>query len=347
MLVNNGHFDSGTTFSDGGRGTPDDPSNDIGFLDQWINQGGDPGTSYRGLWMSGDNVATDFTDAAVVDPSTPKLGFLNRELATDLVSSSYRELMGYDPQLDEACRMMKTTHGKVFNDYSMVDHHYVMGVTCPQRYDYDVLEERDGESGIEFVSLMWERTDLSDAPGYYASVDHIFTPAAGGDSVRCKIDGFSLHGLRWGPTCDANTDLANGIVLWMRDVLGGTGNNGYFYDKALDVQYCPPVGSETVGVPGTGRKYANALFQNYPNPFRGVSGTTIHYSVAKEGKVEIRIFDVAGRLVNTIVHQAKLGDNFVIWDGKGSNGRSVASGVYFYQIQTDLFKAHKKMLLVN
>jgi hypothetical protein len=51
--------------------------------------------------------------------------------------------------------------------------------------------------------------------------------------------------------------------------------------------------------------------------------------------------------VNTIADQAKLGDNFVVWDGKGSNGRSVASGVYFYQIKTDKFSAHKKMLLVN
>jgi hypothetical protein len=51
--------------------------------------------------------------------------------------------------------------------------------------------------------------------------------------------------------------------------------------------------------------------------------------------------------VNTIADQAKLGDNFVVWDGVGSNGRSVASGVYFYQIKTGAFSAHKKMLLVK
>ena len=164
--------------------------------------------------------------------------------------------------------------------------------------------------------------------------------------MRTRLDGFSVANLR-DMDCEG-TDV--GIALWIRDVLGGTGNLGYFADHSLvpPVQYCPPQGAETVvGVPRGGRTYTNALFQNYPNPFRGGAGTTIHYSAAKPGQVEIRIFDVAGRLVNTIADQAKFGDNFVTWDGKGNNGRSVASGVYFYQIKKGDFSDHKKMLLVN
>jgi hypothetical protein len=207
-------------------------------------------------------------------------------------------------------------------------------------YEFDVIEENAGAPGIEFMSAMY-------CGKYPSSVDNIYTAAnAPFDTVRTRMDGFSVHNLRDNVDCDG---VVTGVAQWMRDVLGGNNNNGFFYNKALSLQYCPPQGAEDplLDVPRGGRTYANALFQNYPNPFRGGVGTRINYSVAKRGPVEIRIFDVAGRLVSTIADQADLGANFVTWDGKGSSGRSVASGVYFYQIKTEKFSAHKKMLLVN
>ena len=84
-----------------------------------------------------------------------------------------------------------------------------------------------------------------------------------------------------------------------------------------------------------------------PNPFRGASGTTVHYSAARAGRVEIRIFDVAGRLINVLSDNAKPGDNYLLWDGTAANGQKVPSGVYFYQMKAGDFTAHKKMLLVN
>ncbi len=101
------------------------------------------------------------------------------------------------------------------------------------------------------------------------------------------------------------------------------------------------------GIGDSPRQSAYFLGQNQPNPFRSVDGTTIHYSVAKAGKIQINIFDVAGRLVNTISDNAKAGGNFVTWDGKSREGAKVATGVYFYQIKTDGWKAQKKMLMVN
>ena len=99
------------------------------------------------------------------------------------------------------------------------------------------------------------------------------------------------------------------------------------------------------GRPGFGPR--NALFQNYPNPFRGAGGTTIHFSAAKAGVAKIHIFDAAGRLVRTLFDKAALGDNYVVWDGVGANGRRAPSGVYFYEIEMGGFSAHKKMLLVR
>jgi hypothetical protein len=338
MMINNGQFSDDVNFSDGGTGTPEDPTNDVTFLDNWLSEG-----RYKGLWLSGDNIACDFANAS----SGPKPGFLSRELATDLVQCSYRDLVNHP--MTESCRNLFTTGGRVNNWYSPMDSLSIRSSGCPDYHDYDVIRERDEETGHEFVSLMYDDTDITHPPGYYASVDHIYqAPNAPYDTVRAKIDGFSVNNLRMNhPPCSGVDNIM--VALWMRDILGSEDHRGYFYDNDLDVAYCPATGPDLlVGVPGApGRRYYNALFQNYPNPFRGGSGTTIHYSVTKAGPVQVRVFDPAGRLVRTLVDNAERGDNFILWDGKGAGGRAAASGVYFYQIVADGFAAHKKMLLLR
>ena len=89
------------------------------------------------------------------------------------------------------------------------------------------------------------------------------------------------------------------------------------------------------------------MYQNYPNPFRGVSGTTIHYSVVEAGEIVIRIFDATGRLVNEIAEHAEAGDNRTSWNGTDRDGHPVAGGVYFYEIRGDAFVDQKKMLLLH
>jgi hypothetical protein len=355
MLVNTGHFDTGVCISDGGTGTPDDPTNDVGFLDQWINEG-----RMKGLWMNGDNIACDFANSV----SGPKPNFLNTTLSASLVACSYRNYVGHPVEREYTCRMLTSEFGWAdFEDsfwpwpwWEYANYVYLVGSACPDRYDYDVLDYGSG-AGLTYYMHIYDQTDVTHGPGgLAASIYHTFTAAnAPFDSVKTLIDGFSLHALRMGGLCDnpAGLPYQVGIALMLKDRLGDDMGNGCpFGDQDLAVQYCSPVFPDTT-LPYTGidrpgpRMHANALFQNYPNPFRSVSGTAIHYSVAKAGRVEVRIFDVAGRLVNTVVDQAKLGENFVVWDGKTSNGRSVASGVYFYQIKTDLFSAQKKMMLVN
>jgi hypothetical protein len=351
ILLNNGHFDPGTTISDGGTGAPDDPTNDIGFLDQWVNEG-----RYKGLWMSGDNMANDFANAT----AGPKPTFLSTTLSASLVAASYRDFVGHSVDQAYTCRMLTSEYGWADMEDSgytwpwveYANYVYLYGSACPDRYDYDVMDLGSGSGDNQYLHI-YDRTDLTHGPsGLAASIYHKF-PAANApfDSVVTIVDGFSLHALR--ADCDATypgLDYWVDIALMIKDRLGDdAGSACPMFDQDLGVQYCAPYGTDTTtGIEHRGpRAYANALFQNYPNPFRSVSGTTIHYSVAKTGRVEVRVFDVAGRLVNTIVDQAKLGDNFVVWDGKASDGRSVASGVYFYQVQTDQFSAQKKMMLVN
>lgn len=83
------------------------------------------------------------------------------------------------------------------------------------------------------------------------------------------------------------------------------------------------------------------LSQNYPNPFN--PSTTIKYSLPKDGKVTLKIYDITGKEIKTLVNDIKLAGNYTI----DFNGSNLASGVYFYRIQTGDFVQTKRMVLVK
>jgi flagellar hook assembly protein FlgD len=88
------------------------------------------------------------------------------------------------------------------------------------------------------------------------------------------------------------------------------------------------------------------LQQNYPNPFN--STTTIRYTVAVSGQVKLRVFDLLGRLVATLVEREEsAGDRAVEWDGRTINGTVAASGVYFYRMECGNFQNTQKMILLR
>jgi len=90
----------------------------------------------------------------------------------------------------------------------------------------------------------------------------------------------------------------------------------------------------------------NRLFQNFPNPFNPL--TTIQYSVANENRVKIVIYNIRGERVRELVNEVRLPGRYkAIWDGKNGGGRTVASGVYFYQLRIGQFHSVKKMLLLK
>jgi hypothetical protein len=90
-----------------------------------------------------------------------------------------------------------------------------------------------------------------------------------------------------------------------------------------------------------------ALYQNVPNPFNPI--TVIRYDVpAGGGKIALRIYDVGGRLITTLVDEGEgPGEKSVTWDGTNDRGRLVASGVYFYRLTSETFTKTRKMVLMK
>jgi hypothetical protein len=76
-----------------------------------------------------------------------------------------------------------------------------------------------------------------------------------------------------------------------------------------------------------------ALLQNYPNPFNPT--TTVRYDLPTQSHVSLRVYDMLGREVRTIVDaQQDAGRYAMTWNGTSSSGHSVSSGVYLYRLQT-------------
>jgi hypothetical protein len=86
--------------------------------------------------------------------------------------------------------------------------------------------------------------------------------------------------------------------------------------------------------------------QNVPNPFNPV--TQITYHVPHESKVSIRIHDVSGRLVRTLVDRVvEPGRRVAVWDGCNDSGGLVGSGVYFCSMEAPGFRQSRKMMLLK
>jgi hypothetical protein len=84
-----------------------------------------------------------------------------------------------------------------------------------------------------------------------------------------------------------------------------------------------------------------ALSQNYPNPFNPV--TNIRFGLPKTSKVKLEIYNVLGQRVITLLDEQKpAGFHVVTFDA-----RDLASGMYFYRIQTAEFTDQKKMILIK
>jgi hypothetical protein len=89
-----------------------------------------------------------------------------------------------------------------------------------------------------------------------------------------------------------------------------------------------------------------ALMQNAPNPFAGA--TRIVYDLPEESKVALRIFDVSGRMVRILENGVLPAGRYeAAWDGRDAEGRDLASGIYFYRLETTKYTSTKRMFLMR
>ncbi len=99
----------------------------------------------------------------------------------------------------------------------------------------------------------------------------------------------------------------------------------------------------TTGISNVGTEVPNdyLLKQNFPNPFNPT--TNINFSIPKTGFVTLKIYDVVGKEVATLVNEVKSAGSYIV----GFNAAHLTSGAYFYRIESNNFVDTKKMLLIK
>jgi hypothetical protein len=92
---------------------------------------------------------------------------------------------------------------------------------------------------------------------------------------------------------------------------------------------------------GTGVPGSYELSQNYPNPFN--PSTTIRYGLPTAGMTTIKVFNLLGQEIATLVNEVQAAGSYTV----RFNASTLASGLYFFRIQSGAFSAVKKMVLVK
>ncbi|MBI9032130.1 T9SS type A sorting domain-containing protein [bacterium] len=88
------------------------------------------------------------------------------------------------------------------------------------------------------------------------------------------------------------------------------------------------------------------FLKNYPNPFNPT--TTISFQIDEKGETVVEVYNVKGQKVNTLSKgHREPGNHTIVWDGRSTNGKPVASGLYFYKVSINGHNKTKKMLLIK
>jgi len=125
-------------------------------------------------------------------------------------------------------------------------------------------------------------------------------------------------------------------------------NNGGLVEAAIDDFAIEVFEDMMTAVPGADQpaRRLPSLAQNRPNPFN--PSTVISFRLPSDQEVALKIFDLDGRLVTTLIRgELPAGTHQVTWRGRDGRGRAVASGTYFYMLDAGDFSQTKRMILVK
>jgi hypothetical protein len=191
-------------------------------------------------------------------------------------------------------------------------------------WDYVIVE--GSRDGVEWLPLL---------PGYDARADATWlsTWNSGGSGNSSMLRN---------RTIDMHDQFAAGETVLLRFRLYSDGfvrGWGWAIDNLV-------IQDNAVATPDEVPLAVVGLDQNYPNPFN--PSTTISFSLPAEAKVKLQVFDLRGRLIKTLVDETRQsGRHDIQWDGKNRRGAQVASGVYFYRLDTGKITKQRSMMLLK
>ena len=141
-----------------------------------------------------------------------------------------------------------------------------------------------------------------------------------------------------------------GRVLYARWYVDDPGAPGGVATTALiRFQIFGPHGSGALGVGGAPTlPLLLQLYPSSPNPFVGAR-STLRYDLFASSDVRLSVYDAQGRAVRRLIDQRGqlAGAHTVTWDGRDDAGRTLARGVYFYRVETDLGSQSQRVVKLD
>jgi len=194
------------------------------------------------------------------------------------------------------------------------------------------------QAGDGRVDLSWHKPEMVDLMGYNMYRYNQLTDTTFSDTVLVNTSMIT-------DTTYTDYKVENGVTYFYMYTAISTDFNESAYSKPASAT--PVTGIEYL-MSQIAKEYY--LKQNYPNPFN--STTTIIYGLPKSSHVDIRIYDLLGREVTTLVNDNQEAKHYkIIWNGKDRFGSDVSSGIYFYRIvaksRNSVFTDTKKLLLLR
>lgn len=151
-----------------------------------------------------------------------------------------------------------------------------------------------------------------------------------------------------------NTITVNSTVIWENRSYQGdipglswySENNSHYEFKVIPGTYSFTAFPVTLTADTPPDKKGYIMAKNAPNPFNAY--TTISIQIPKPDRTVIKVYDLQGREINTLLDSRLKSTTYQItWKGNNTQGLSVASGVYFFQIVSGNKKITRKMLLIR
>ncbi len=270
-------------------------SQEMLIIDDFLNASGQ-----RGVWIMGNGFVEGHDGASAAHDI-----FLNTTLGVALRSPSYFALSGSNvlyPDLIPQGTIINSTGVR----YSVVN-------SCT--WTNDVLTEQSPVGAVPATMYQNLGACVSCVAGVYTPYNATLHP------YTTLVDGWDLANL---------TNKGGGSSL---------GRLGYVMDVLVNTfaSVCAFTAAPTVDVfqPNeTSASYINLLGNVVNNPL-SVGMATVNFTLAKNDLVDVRVYDVTGRLVKTLANRQafKAGPSKLAWDGRNDQGQVVARGVYFTQVK--------------
>jgi len=180
------------------------------------------------------------------------------------------------------------------------------------------------------VELVWENP-----VEWHVDYANLFYTTDGGENWVEMASNVTGNSYSWVTPELASDQAKVRVFIYDRDgLLGSDSSDDYF----MLTSGATPVENQKPLVYG--------LAQNFPNPFN--PQTEIRFDLPHAGSTRLRVYDLRGRLVKDLVSgHMGAGNHSVVWKGRDNGGRQVASGVYYYKIDSGKFSETKRMTLVK